>query len=353
MNNHVSFFDWLKSKPGKFYGRIAAAFASVFSIFPILRIIGVPVEQAIGLFDKSDKPNWLVINFVIHAVFILFVIIFAAYKYLIFSNYLESPEEEKAVWKDLKMNRPGTPAPNTDKEYSEKWIKFKTATNRVIRQFVTWWFWCWFSWLVLYSIIIVKTLTRNEHIVSDSWQNLSNNYGSLMIGFMFMTLTVSTSRLGFVYWVRLGIPVILLFVLEMFTANENNSIWFSLLSGVIASFTMAAFFGSINSKFINVPVPIILALYVYAAIQPLYVFFGDESGKFLHAKTIQMIVSMVAFSCKVLLFLIVTWILQTGRLAYFIIEESSLNFKRNDDFKFFLDRVQLKEGKLSKSEFAD
>lgn len=352
-NYAISFNDWLKSKSGKFYSYVSAGFALAFSSIPILEKFGLKIENiSRGL--TSVAQNWHTINLLIHTLFILFVITFAVYKFVRFDNPTEVLDEEKEIWQRLKMNRPETPEPANEEERMELWKQFKRATNIVIRQFSAWWFWCWIAWLVLYSVLSVGT-------IPDCWKNFANNISSLMFIFMFMTLTVSTSRLGFVYWVRLGIPVVIIFIIEWLIAepNINISIWFSLFSGVIAGLSMAAFFGSINSKFINVPLWLILVLHIYAAIQPFYVFFSAhfsdlfQEKYYYYVQNIMVVVSFTAFLCKILLFLVVTWILQTGRLAFFVIEEGSLNFKRNETFRKFLKVASLREDTLSTNNFPD
>jgi len=58
-------------------------------------------------------------------------------------------------------------------------------------------------------------------------------------------------------------------------------------------------------------------------------------------------VTILAFILKAVLFITVTWILRTGKLVYFMIEESSLNFKRDKNFAGFLDNIRIEETQLT------
>ncbi len=349
-DHKIPFNDWLKSESGKFYGIVSLVFTFIYSVITIVKPLGI--DKVISNSFKSLfailDGHWIALNFLIQIIFILFVIFIAVYRYMIFDSPADLLECEKTIWNRLTMNRPGTPKPKNANESIELWRVFKVATNRVAKQFTVLWFWCWVAWLVLYLIIMINSW-GGIHI-SDKWQNLANNLSSLMFIFMFMTFTVSTSRYGVVEWTRLFIPIFLILILEHFSTKETE-IWYSLLSGLIASFAMAAFFGRLTSKFINVPLWAILFLHLYAAIQPLYVFFSDFFETSDYSEAIMVIVGVVAFFLKILLFLIMTWILQTGRMVFFIIEESSVNFERDDRFFGFLESTNLKENKLTGNRF--
>jgi hypothetical protein len=55
-------------------------------------------------------------------------------------------------------------------------------------------------------------------------------------------------------------------------------------------------------------------------------------------------VTILAFILKLFYSLPVTWILRTDDLVYFMIEKSSLNFKRDKNFEGFLDNIRIEGG---------
>lgn len=129
--------------------------------------------------------------------------------------------------------------------------------------------------------------------------------------------------------------------------------------GFFGSVALMSIIGRLNSKFINIPVWLGIFLYCYAPIQIMYVFFdyyslspeleiAHETYQYFKIP-ISIFPSFVMFftlALKSMFFLVVTWLLKTGRLLFFIIEESSLNFIRDENFKQFLDSIDFEDGNL-------
>jgi hypothetical protein len=171
-----------------------------------------------------------------------------------------------------------------------------------------------------------------------------------------MTLTVSTSRYGALFWSKLVCVVVGLFGVEFLayrlsSGSQVIALTFTAVSGLFAGVALAAFIGSIDSKFINIPVWLIPTLYLYAAIQSFYVFFQFHKEASccmpVFVDKTQITVTIFAFVLKAVLFITVTWILRTGRLVYFMIEESSLNFRRDRNFEEFLGSIKIEEAQLT------
>lgn len=94
-------------------------------------------------------------------------------------------------------------------------------------------------------------------------------------------------------------------------ANYWNKL-FKTLSGIINCIAIALFIGRLDSKFIHIRSWLITILYIYAAVQPLYAFFGDD-------ELIKCIVLYAVLFSKVHFFLIVSFAIKTHRLSDFVL----------------------------------
>lgn len=346
MNAPVTLNAWLRTKSGRAYVTVSSLFTIVFSIFQALKLFGV---QNIPL-PKIPMSNqgWLTVNLGIQVAFISYVVFGTAYKFSEIENADKATAEEETVWHHLELHDPSAD-PKTEEEDLDNWIKFKKGANRVVRQFTFFWLLGWFSWLLHYIYLLIGTVGwLTPHVAV---KDFLNNVNSLMFFFLFLTLTVSTSKYGPLFWGKLLCVILGVFAIEWLTFRLSGNdkvvaLSFTMASGLFAGMALAAFVGSINSKFINTPVTFILLLYLYAAIQSLYVFFeleGTSSTVPGFVQRTEILITVFAFILKTLLFLIVTWILRTGRLVFFIIEESSLNFRRDRNFSEFLKTIKIKE----------
>ena len=310
----------------------------------------------------TDK-GWLTVNYAIQVAFIGYVVFGTAYKFSWIKDVDKEDPKEEAIWQKLELHDPAKArdsksADEYETESLKGWMDFKKRANKVTRQFTWFWVLAWFSWMLHYAYLLGKELGLFQQ--NAAVRNLVNNLNSLMFVFLFMTLTVSTSRYGALFWSKLVCLIIGMFGVEylayrLSNGNPVTELTFTAISGLFASVALAAFIGSIDSKFINVPVWLIPALYLYAAIQSIYVFFGfhevvsssigPSMSSFVN-KT-QITVTIFAFILKAVLFVTITWILRTGRLVYFMIEEGSLNFRRDRNFAEFLDTIKIEETQLT------
>jgi hypothetical protein len=92
--------------------------------------------------------------------------------------------------------------------------------------------------------------------------------------------------------------------------TKQINLAFKILSGIFNCFSLALLIARLDSKIINIPSNLISVLVLYAALQPLYVFFDDS-----HYATLILIVSTFALLFKVYFYLIVAYIINTGRLT--------------------------------------
>lgn len=347
----ISFTNWIKTKTGKSYLLVSGFFSFFYSIILIAKTIGYDLSPLFSSINIT-KENLVVINYLIQILFILYIVLFATIKFIVFDNSKETNDSEIEIWKNLRLHKKSENAPKDDLEKKELWHKFKKDVNKVAWQFAGFWICSWFFWLVFYILLVVNKFYPFSY--SSSLLNLANNINALMFIFLFMTLSVSTSKFGIWSWARFAIIIIIIFFIDAgFTAiSSNYNFVFSLVSGLFASLAMASFVGSMNSRVITIPLEVLLPLTLYAAIQTLYVLFvsdnifNEKSEIKSFIENTQTVILIFAFVLKILLFLFVTWILQTGRLVHFIIQEGSLNYQREDNFTILVENSKLKQVKL-------
>jgi hypothetical protein len=86
---------------------------------------------------------------------------------------------------------------------------------------------------------------------------------------------------------------------------------FDAVSGVLSAMVFALLIARLDSKLIGLPSWLICMLYLYSAVQPLFVIFEQQSLLFDRMKTAVLI---LVFISKIYFFLIILYTLQTGRL---------------------------------------
>jgi hypothetical protein len=87
---------------------------------------------------------------------------------------------------------------------------------------------------------------------------------------------------------------------------------FELVSGMANGVALALLVGRVDSKFIDSPRAVVAVLYLYAIIQPLWPFLGAEPYR--------AILSTMALLLKVLLFLFVTFTVESGLLTWYFVQ---------------------------------
>lgn len=351
MTDLTQFNDWLKSKSGKKYLAISGGLGFLYGLLPVAKELGMDVSGSftINLTEETARA----LPYYIQVLFLSYVVFFAAFKYRTFEYPKEAFDTEKEIWKDLRLHKDADSFPKNDAAKEKLWIKFKEGVNKTIKQFVNFWLLCWTFWLIFYIFLVLKSY---KYEINGALLNLSNNLNALFFVFLFMTLSVSTSKYGAWQWIKFSFIIIVIFFINYFALqNVLYSFVFELGSAIFAGLAMAAFIGSINSRTISIPTWVLLLLTLYAAMQPMYIFFAD--GNFINKENseilekIKIVVLLISFFLKILLFLLVTWILQTGRLIHFIIQEGSLNYIKEDLFKTLKDNSQLKDQNLFENDY--
>jgi hypothetical protein len=304
----------------------------------------------------TTNQGWLTVNFSIQVAFIAYVVLFTASKFSAIKDPDSAKPEEEEIWQNLELRDSESHhrghADQYEQESKQAWIQFKRGANKVVKQFAYFWFFAWLTWLAHYLYLLTSTLGWVPE--SEATRNFVNNLNSLMFIFLFMTLTVSTRTYGPLFWARLVSSALGVYAIEwlLFKVSHGNpvvALTFTAFSGLFASVALAAFVGSMNSKFINIPIWLVPTLYLYAAIQSFYVFFeftSAMSNVSAFVEKTRITITIFAFILKTILFITVTWVLRTGRLIYFMIQEGSVHFGRDKNFAKFLKAVKVVEMKI-------
>lgn len=104
--------------------------------------------------------------------------------------------------------------------------------------------------------------------------------------------------------------------------------WADMISGIVGGITLALYVGRVQTRFLGPSPWISLAFYLYAVIQPLFVFIKDFVRGELIIET--------ALILKALLYLYVAWLFQSGRLLFYFVRVRAI-FERVDlDWRTFL-----------------
>ena len=173
-----------------------------------------------------------------------------------------------------------------------------------VAQFYFSWMSVWGIWLILYVLMFVSSvfkfeISRNmsEKVLDLSTipffrieaflENMLNLINSFILLFIYLVITVSTVRVGSLAQsnkvMHACICVFILifagcFFTDLFSLMDivptdeyhNIQFYLRLVIGLIATISLMAVLGRLNTNFLNIPQWMMLSLYLYAAIQMLY-----------------------------------------------------------------------------------
>ncbi len=154
-----------------------------------------------------------------------------------------------------------------------------------------------------------------------------NNISLMFIFWCFAVLLVSSHSEKKRNWTRrprlissLGIVLFTISYLVLFKVNDIETLktyqaGFDALSGVLNALVLALLIARLDSKLIGLPSWLIFVLYSYAAVQPLFIAFEQQSRVF---ESIETAVLIVVFISKIYFFLIIFYTLQTGRMLNYL-----------------------------------
>lgn len=208
--------------------------------------------------------------------------------------------------------------------------------GKALKQYANYWRWLLISWLSLYVFLSVlgfkgldlSTLIANADVEIQLlgirlslFNTLLNNWNTGMLFLCFYVLNkqmkdesekrnlVDTPFIGFAFFL-----LIVLTVFEfMSVANISKSFipkGASLASGIAGAIAMALLVGRLQSKFLGPRLWLLIALYSYTAIQPLFLY--------LEKNDVWAVVLIdFALILKCLLYLYTAWLFQSGYLLFY------------------------------------
>ncbi len=204
---------------------------------------------------------------------------------------------------------------------SQEWDEARVIAKAALEQYTKCWQFLLVSWLVLYGFLAFLGSASPPLSIATT---LFNNCNTLIIVLCFNilnkpTVTQIENRNEDNFFI-IGLVVLLAFtfieILLVFRQNyiETNRILegADLASGIAGGIAMALYVGRLQSKFLGPPPWLLIALYSYTAIQPLYVFFNNR-------QIWPVIIIDVALILKCLLFLYMAWLFQSGRLLFYLV----------------------------------
>lgn len=337
-----------------------------FGIFSFLFI------AAQVIFNTLEEAKYLNISSDILNIFISIYCLLVINKYVSgFSTRGHSDRDELFFIKSININYP-----RFSSDENNDWNFFKTKVNDILHQFVWHYKVIWWSWIFFYVVHIswyideqiVHKGNNGVDLPYEVWytsslyffQNLANISFILLFIVMFVTTTTLRNcnnnneknehsvgdyvklynRGKFyddkkIFWSLVLVSGICwaLYIFSDFKVLINI---FIAATGVFGGVAMCLFVGRVlDNKFVIVPSLVLISLYTYALIRAFYPLVMTNALDIFQPSAVKGITIMlikVAFWLKMILFFSISWLLDTRRLLYLILEESSLHYKKENDF---------------------
>lgn len=256
----------------------------------------------------------------------------------------------------------------TKHENVDEWLETRRNAEDVFGYITTYWQILLVIWLVLYGLLAYQVYYSDGSYTLKQAITAVNNCNTLMLILCFFAFNRLEKIKEKSKWYRdtkwlIGITAIVgLITVEAICVNKyaeigrrlgndlrvEDVLWFfRVISGLSGAIAMALFIGRLQSKFFNPPAKLITALYSYTAIQPLFVFFDDES------KSMPFITAMVihiALILKCILCLYLFWAFETGRLLFYLVRVRLTNKEIENEWEYFqtvLEKNTSRDSKIS------
>jgi len=223
---------------------------------------------------------------------------------------------------------------------NDAWVQAQTNANAAQEQFESIWRGTLLAWVLLYAVLGFGHINQarlgegvvdlSTHLFDISSTTISNLSTILLVGWFVILAKVTTGerayrgiayKLAAIVLVLFAGHVVLVFGHESgatilgFPTLLSNPVWPLIpkwISGVFAAMAFALVIGRLDSKFINAPTAILICLYTYAAIQPLFIIISGR--EFPHVAQFLIILAMLF---KAILYFLVIWMLEQGRLLFY------------------------------------
>lgn len=290
--------------PNKTFGEwMGSAGAKVTMIFGIFVILSVLLSFPVGWVRPGT--GWVTTQIVTLSTSVAHIIILGI---AIFYTYLY----------------PGTESFPPDERTESR--KLALAT---LEQYKADWIFLLFFWGLLY---VFRALTTSN---TSTWMPAvitgANNINTLLIYRCFNTLNKSDSpdvdshnNIAIVS-ILYSMLIIAAFFAE--AANPQYAEFFKLFSGIFAGVAMALFTGRFQSRFLKSPQWLLILLYFYVAIQPLFVYFDRADYA--------TIIIPIALFLKCLLILYMFWLFESRRLLFYLVRVRRTDEQVDGEYRDF------------------
>ncbi|WP_455668047.1 hypothetical protein [Phocaeicola sp.] len=217
-----------------------------------------------------------------------------------------------------------------------------------IGQFYYSWLCIWVIWLLMYICKFVYGV-ESEFFCNNAitfryiifFENILNIIGSFVFFFIYMVITISTVDIGslsgdnkstmhiavialmFIGFTYLSVDYFSTFICCP-SRYANVQLGVRLVVGIIASISIMAVLGRLNSSYLDIPQWLVMCLYLYASVQVLYPFIADLNGADpLEKNVLGKVVYGISFGGKICLFLVIRWITQRRRFLFFLLHKAN------------------------------
>ncbi len=230
-------------------------------------------------------------------------------------------------------------------EYLDNDLKaYIDRSKRAVSDFNLCWSITWTGWLLLYTSYLISEHELGYNLIGkDNYKefmqilsNLFSNISSLGLISCFAILfykkkTSNKSHYNTPLTITVLASIIITLVLEIllfyYADSDVTMLMFELVIGIVSAISIALLMGRLDSKFINASIGLIFLIYIYAGIQPLSGFFGENflNTEFSNISSIiQAFALNYALFAKSLLFILVYWLLMEGKLQTYLIRLNSI-----------------------------
>lgn len=225
----------------------------------------------------------------------------------------EEVEKQKNLKKALEMS--------VDYLDVDHWNSDRRSTKEAYIQFSYSWVALMLSWLFLYIIILWLKLYDiykwdkevDLFYVLSFFKTLLNNVATLCLLFCFYLLN-RVNAVKKQLSLKISVLLVLISIISPILIYYNEMLTNS-LSGIAGAIAMSMLLGRFQSQFIRPASLLLLALYIYTAIQPLFFFIGKNNDVEKEA-----IILHFALLLKGILILFVFWLFHSGRLYFYLLK---------------------------------
>ncbi|MEO0471630.1 MAG: hypothetical protein AAF206_18515 [Bacteroidota bacterium] len=178
------------------------------------------------------------------------------------------------------------------------------------KRFMHYWAGLWISWGVLYALLPIEGL--------GLLKNFANNLSALWLGMMYWELaeeTIESAGKSTITFVGLLFLVVGLAVVEKVSGDADSQLFDYLSSLFVGGMTILLCL-RFNSKLLAVPKFMIWGMVLYGLIQPVWPLINQNIQT--PGRISPELMFVIAFAAKLLLLVLVQWLLESGRMLYYM-----------------------------------